>query len=239
MRYPLATPEDLEQTLKEVEATGQDIIVRQADVRDRAQIQSVMDEAVSIFGGVDIVVANAGICPVVDTALCQAFVDATDVDLIGVMNTVAVALPHLKAGASIIVTGSTAGMIEGTTERMGASGGVGYSWAKQTIARYVEVLALQLAPAMVRLNAIHPTNVDTQLLHNDDIYRVFRPDLENPTREDAVLAFPAMQAMPIPWVDAQDVSHLVAYLASDESRYMTGLNIRLDAGAMLKRFSRG
>jgi NAD(P)-dependent dehydrogenase (short-subunit alcohol dehydrogenase family) len=155
------------------------------------------------------------------------------------MNTVAVALPHLKAGASIIVTGSTAGMIEGTTERMGASGGVGYSWAKQTIARYVEVLALQLAPAMVRLNAIHPTNVDTQLLHNDDIYRVFRPDLENPTREDAVLAFPAMQAMPIPWVDAQDVSHLVAYLASDESRYMTGLNIRLDAGAMLKRFSRG
>jgi SDR family mycofactocin-dependent oxidoreductase len=234
MRYPLATPEDLEQTVKEVEAAGQEIIARQADVRDRTQLQSVMDEAISEFGGVDVVVANAGICPMVDTTLCQAFVDATDVDLIGVMNTVAVALPHLKAGASIIVTGSTAGMMTGTTEMLGASGGVGYSWAKQTITRYVEVLALQLAPSMVRLNAIHPTNVDTHLLQNEDIYRAFRPDLEHPTKEDAVLAFPAMQAMPIPWIDPQDVSHLVAYLASDESRYMTGLNIRLDAGAMLK-----
>lgn len=234
MRYPLATPEDLEQTAKEVEAAGQEIIARQADVRDRSQLQSVMDEAISEFGGVDVVVANAGICPMVDTTLCQAFVDATDVDLIGVMNMVAVALPHLKAGASIIVTGSTAGMMTGTTEMLGASGGVGYSWAKQTITRYVEVLALQLAPSMVRLNAIHPTNVDTHLLQNEDIYRAFRPDLEHPTKEDAVLAFPAMQAMPIPWIDPQDVSHLVAYLASDESRYMTGLNIRLDAGAMLK-----
>ena len=234
MRYPLATPEDLEQTLKEVEATGQDIIVRQADVRDRAQIQSVMDEAVSIFGGVDIVVANAGICPVVDTALCQAFVDATDVDLIGAMNTVAVALPHLKAGASVIVTGSTAGMMKGTTEMMGSSGGVGYSWAKQTVIRYVEVLALQLAPHMIRMNGIHPTNCDTDLLHNVDVYRAFRPDLENPTREEAMVALPFMQAMPIPYIDPLDVSHLVAFLASDESRYITGMNIRIDAGAMLK-----
>jgi SDR family mycofactocin-dependent oxidoreductase len=235
MRYPLATPEDLEQTRKEVEATGQEILARQSDVRDRSQLQAVMDEAISAFGGVDVVVANAGICPMTDDTICQSFVDATDVDLIGVMNTVAVALPHLQAGASIIVTGSTAGMIPGTTERMGASGGVGYAWAKQTVARYVEVLALQLAPHMIRMNAIHPTNVDTHLLHNDDIYRVFRPDLDHPTREDAVLAFPAMQAMPIPWIDPVDVSHLVAYLASDESRYMTGLNLRIDAGAMLKR----
>lgn len=234
MRYPLATPEDLQQTAKEVEAAGQEIIARVADVRDRSQLQAVMDEARTEFGGVDVVVANAGICPMVDPTLCQGFVDATDVDLIGVMNTVAVALPHLKEGASIIVTGSTAGMMAGTTERLGASGGVGYAWAKQTIARYVEVLALQLAPSMVRLNAIHPTNVDTPLLQNDVIYRAFRPDLDNPTKEDALLAFPAMQAMPIPWIEAQDVSHLVAYLASDESRYLTGLNIRLDAGAMLK-----
>ena len=116
----------------------------------------------------------------------------------------------------------------------GSTGGVGYSWAKQVILRYVEVLALQLAPSMVRLNAIHPTNVDTQLLHNDDVYRAFRPDLKNPTREDAVAAFPVMQAMPIPYIDPGDVSALVAFLASDESRYITGLNIRLDAGAMLK-----
>jgi SDR family mycofactocin-dependent oxidoreductase len=234
MRYPLATPEDLQQTVKEVEATGQKIIARQADVRDRNQLQATIDEALSNFGRVDVVVANAGICPMEDPSLCQGFVDVTDVDLIGVMNTVAVALPHLQSGASIIVTGSTAGMMEGTTQNLGATGGVGYAWAKQVIVRYVEVLALQLAPHMVRLNAIHPTNCDTHLLQNDDIYRAFRPDLENPTKDDAKLAFPVMQAMPIPWIDPVDVSHLVIYLASDESRYMTGLNIRLDAGAMLK-----
>ena len=234
MRYPLATAEDLRQTVKEVESTGQKIIAHQADVRDRAQLQSVIDEAISTFGRVDVVVANAGICPMMDPSLCEGFVDVTDVDLIGVMNTVAVFLPHLRSGASVIVTGSTAGMMEGTTENLGASGGVGYAWAKQVIIRYVEVLALQLAPHMVRLNAIHPTNCDTPLLQNDDIYRAFRPDLENPTKEDAALAFPVMQAMPIPWIDPLDVSHLVAFLASDESRYITGLNIRIDAGAMLK-----
>ena len=154
MRYPLATAEDLQQTVKEVEATGQKIIARQADVRDRNQLQATIDEALSTFGRVDVVVANAGICPMADPSLCQGFVDVTDVDLIGVMNTVAVALPHLQSGASVIVTGSTAGMMEGTTQNLGATGGVGYAWAKQVIVRYVEVLALQLAPHMVRLNAI-------------------------------------------------------------------------------------
>jgi SDR family mycofactocin-dependent oxidoreductase len=236
MKYPLASQEDLDQTAKEVEALGGRVMARKGDVRDRGRLEEIVDEAISEFGRLDVVVANAGICPAYDVSLARAFVDAVDVDLVGTMNTVAVSLPHLKEGASVIVTGSTAGMIKGTTENMqGSTGGVGYSWAKQVIVRYVEVLALQLAPHMIRLNAVHPTNVDTALLHNDEIYRAFRPDLENPTREDAMLSFPAMQAMPIPFVDPTDVSALVAFLASDESRYITGLNIRLDAGAMLKR----
>jgi SDR family mycofactocin-dependent oxidoreductase len=234
MNYPNASPEDLDQTVKEVEATGRKIIARIGDVRLREQLKEVLDEGIAAFGHVDVIVANAGICPGRDDTLCGGFVDATDVDLIGAMNTVAVALPHLQAGASIIVTGSTAGMMKGTTEMMGNSGGVGYSWAKQTVVRYVEVLALQLASHMIRMNGIHPTNCDTDLLHNVDVYRAFRPDLENPKREDVMDSLPLMQAMPIPYIDPQDVSHLVAYLASDESRYMTGLNIRLDAGAMLK-----
>jgi len=236
MNYPLSTPEDLAQTAKEVEAAGARVLTRQADVRERSQVQEVVEAAIAEFGQLDVVVANAGICPARDVTMCSGFVDAVDVDLVGMMNTIAVSLPHLKAGASIIVTGSTAGMIPGLTENVapGASGGSGYAYAKQAVARYVEVMALQLAPHMVRLNGIHPTNCDTQLLHNEDVYRAFRPDLEHPTREEAVLAFPAMQAMPIPYIDPQDVSHLVAYLASDESRYMTGMNLRIDAGAMLK-----
>jgi SDR family mycofactocin-dependent oxidoreductase len=234
MNYPNASPEDLDQTVKEVQATGRKIIARQADVRLREQLKTVIDEGIAAFGHVDVVLANAGICPGRDDTLCGGFVDATDVDLIGAMNTVAVSLPHLQAGASIVVTGSTAGMMKGTTEMMGNTGGVGYSWAKQTVIRYVEVLALQLAPHMIRMNGVHPTNTDTDLLHNVDVYRAFRPDLENPKREDVMDSLPLMQAMPIPFIDPLDVSHLMAFLASDESRYITGMNIRIDAGAMLK-----
>ncbi|ONH23889.1 mycofactocin-coupled SDR family oxidoreductase [Pseudofrankia asymbiotica] len=232
--YPLATPDDLAATVKEVEALGRRIVAAQVDVRDRGKLRAALDAGVTELGRLDVVCANAGICPLTDETLCSSFVDAMDVDLGGVQNTVAVSLPHLGAGASIIVTGSTAGMIKGTTDAMGASGGVGYSLAKQLVAKYVEVLALQLAPHSVRLNAIHPTNVNTTLLHNDNVYRAFRRDLENPTRADAELAFPVMQAMPIPYIEPEDVSGLVAYLASDDSRYMTGLNLRVDAGAMLK-----
>jgi SDR family mycofactocin-dependent oxidoreductase len=234
MNYPNASPEDLDQTVKEVEATGRKIIARQADVRLREQLKDVMDEGIATFGHVEVVLANAGICPGRDDTLCGGFVDATDVDLIGAMNTVAVSLPHLQAGASIVVTGSTAGMMKGTTEMMGNTGGVGYSWAKQTVIRYVEVLALQLASHMIRMNGVHPTNTDTALLHNIDVYRAFRPDLENPKREDVMGSLPLMQAMPIPYIDPLDVSNLMAFLASDESRYITGMNIRIDAGAMLK-----
>ena len=82
---------------------------------------------------------------------------------------------------------------------------------------------------MIRLNAVHPTNVNTMLLHNEPMYRIFRPDLAAPTAQDAAFAFPAMQAMPIPFIEPQDVSQAVLFLASDESRYVTGLQFRVDA----------
>jgi SDR family mycofactocin-dependent oxidoreductase len=233
VNYPLGTQAELDETVSAVEGLGRKIVAAVGDVRVRTDVAAALAAGLEALGHLDVVVANAGIFPGPGGPMCDAFVDATDVDLIGVLNTVAVSLPHLAAGASIIVTGSTAGMIEGATERLGP-GGTGYSWAKRTITSYVEVLGLQLAPQMVRINAIHPTNVDTLLLHNIDVYRAFRPDLENPTREDAMAAFPAMQAMPIPYIEPRDVSNLVAFLASDESRYMTGLNIRVDAGSMLK-----
>ena len=235
MNYPLATAEDLAQTVKDVEALDRRIVAAQGDVRDRARLKSVLDDGLAVFGRLDIVVANAGVTAMKSPTTVQAFIDGIDVDLGGVLNTVGVTVPQLTPGSSIIVTGSTAGLMKGLIDNPATGpGGAGYAWAKRTIATYVEALALQLAPHMIRVNAIHPTNVNTTLLHNDDIYRAFRPDLENPTREDAMLAFPAMQAMPIPYIEPGDVSELVAFLASDSSRYMTGLNIRLDAGAMLK-----
>lgn len=235
MNYPLATPEDLAQTVKDVEALDRRVVAGQGDVRVRSELGAVLDAGLAAFGRLDIVVANAGVTAMKSPTTAQAFIDGVDVDLGGVLNTVGVTVPHLKEGASIIVTGSTAGLMKGLIDNPATGpGGAGYAWAKRTIASYVEALALQLAPHLIRVNAIHPTNVNTTLLHNQDIYRAFRPDLENPTREDAMLAFPAMQAMPVPYLEPGDVSDLVAFLASDKSRYLTGLNIRLDAGAMLK-----
>jgi NAD(P)-dependent dehydrogenase (short-subunit alcohol dehydrogenase family) len=105
---------------------------------------------------------------------------------------------------------------------------------------YVEQMALQLAPKMIRVNAIHPTNCNTHLLHNEGLYKVFRPDMRNqtPTRADAEPAFAVFQAMPIPYVEPEDIANLAVFLACDESRYITGQQIRVDAGALLK-FPRG
>jgi NAD(P)-dependent dehydrogenase (short-subunit alcohol dehydrogenase family) len=113
-------------------------------------------------------------------------------------------------------------------------GGAGYSWAKKSIVGYTEQLALHLAPRFIRVNAIHPTNCNTHLLHNDGLYSLFRPDVENPTREDVLPAFTYFQAMPIPYVEPIDISNLVLFLASDESRYITGQQIRVDAGSLIK-----
>ncbi|MEZ0351997.1 mycofactocin-coupled SDR family oxidoreductase [Mycobacterium sp. pR1184] len=236
--YPLATQHDLEEAGLEVEKAGRRAYTAEVDVRDRAAIARELSNAVTEFDGLDVVVANAGICPLGAHLGIQAFVDAFDVDFIGVVNTVHAALPHLRAGASIITTGSIAGLLAakvpaGMAGPMGP-GGAGYSYAKQLVDSYTLQLATQLAPHSIRANAIHPTNVNTAMLNSDPMYRQFRPDLDQPTRDDALLAFPALQAMPIPYIEPGDVSNIVCFLASDESRYVTGLQFKVDAGAMLK-----
>jgi SDR family mycofactocin-dependent oxidoreductase len=232
--YPLATPEDLDETVKLVEKLGRRIVARQGDVRDRNRLREVVEEGIRELGRLDVVVANAGICPM-GAGNPMDFVDATDVDLIGVMNTVAVVIPHLPEGGSIVITGSNAGLMEGTTDTgsMGY-GGMGYGWAKKTLVGYTEQMALVLAARMIRVNCIHPTNCNTHLLHNDHLYRVFRPDLENPTLDDVLPAFTMFQAMPIPYVEPRDISNQVLYFACDESRYVTGSQQRVDAGSLLR-----
>lgn len=238
--YPLATPDDLAETERVVKETGRRVIARIGDVRERSELRDVVEAGVVEFGKIDIVVANAGILPMaMGKPDPMQFVDASDVDLVGVMNTVAVALPHLPDGASIIVTGSTAGMIRGTTDNpnMGP-GGAGYGWSKRIVMEYVEEMCLHLAPRMIRVNAIHPTNCNTNLLQNEGMYSMFRPDLtaegKKATREDAEPLFTIFQAMPIPYVEPEDMANLGVFLASDDSRYITGQQIRVDGGSLLK-----
>jgi len=238
--YPLATPDDLAETERSIKELGRRVVARVGDVRERHELRDAVEAGLADLGRIDIVVANAGILPMaMGKPDPMQFVDASDVDLLGVMNTVAVAIPHLPDGASIIVTGSTAGMIRGTTDNpnMGP-GGAGYGWSKRIVMEYVDEMCLHLAPRMIRVNAIHPTNCNTHLLQNDGMYSMFRPDLtqqgKQATREDAEPLFTFFQAMPIPYIEPEDMAALGVFLASDDSRYITGQHIRVDAGSLLK-----
>jgi SDR family mycofactocin-dependent oxidoreductase len=234
--YPLARQEDLDETVRLVEKTGRRIVALQADVRDRNALAAAVRTGLDQFGKLDVVVANAGICPLGEGLPVEAFIDAVDVDLVGVINTVHVALPHLAEGASIIMTGSVAGLLSSAASGSGPQGlgGAGYNLAKRVIVEYSTTLAVKLAPKSIRVNAIHPTNCNTDMLQSEPMYRTFRPDLPNPTVEEAYDGFRSFQGMPVAWVEPADISYAVVYLASDESRYVTGLQLPVDAGATVK-----
>ncbi|MGH3247024.1 MAG: SDR family oxidoreductase, partial [Trebonia sp.] len=154
----------------------------------------------------------------------------------GVINAVHAALPHLQAGASVIATGSTAAYMQTLPmQKVGTdSGGISYMVAKRMLSSYMHDLARELAPREIRANVVHPTNVNTDMLQSEVMYRSFRPDLEHPTKEDATPAFYSQQAMPVPWIEPVDISNAVLFLASDEARYVTGMQMRVDAGGYLK-----
>lgn len=231
--YPLATREDLDETERLVEKEGRRAVTAVCDVRDSERLTATIDSAVAELGRLDVVVTNAGIAPLTAGKPVQAFTDVVNVNLVGTINTISSCLPHLSAGASIIAIGSFVAFSDGMSNR--TPGGAGYTFAKKAVAHYINDLSRQLAPSMIRANAVHPTNTNTEMLHSKPIYEQFCPDIENPTRAQAEERFPDLQAMPIPYVEPEDVSNAVLYLASDESRYVTGMQMRVDAGAFVKR----
>jgi SDR family mycofactocin-dependent oxidoreductase len=242
--YPMASWDDLMDTKKLVEETGRRCVAVKADVREREALREALNRGLGEFGRVTTVMANAGILPLaMGDPEPLDFQDAVDVDLIGVMNTVAVAVPHLipvGKGASIVITGSTAALIPNTTSSadprgiMGP-GGAGYSFSKQALVDYTQQMALHLAPTGVRVNVVHPTNCNTHLMNAQGIYQVFRPDLEGTvTKEDFQPASEFYHALPTPWLEPEDVAELVLFLASDASKHMTGTSIPIDLGCMVK-----
>jgi SDR family mycofactocin-dependent oxidoreductase len=236
--YPLGTWQELEETAELVRAAGRRAAIFKADVRERDQLRQALESGLAEFGapGLDAVIANAGIFPMaMGDPDPMDFVDCVDVDLVGVLNAVAVTIPTLRDGASVVITGSTAAMMPNAADNpvLGPGGG-GYTYAKSSIVPYVEQLAMHLGPRFIRVNAIHPTNVSTNLLLNDGIYQVYRPDLDAPTLEDAMPGFLDFHVMPIPYVEPRDIANLATFLCTDEARYITGQQIRVDAGSLLK-----
>ncbi|WP_024795581.1 mycofactocin-coupled SDR family oxidoreductase [Tomitella biformata] len=238
--HTMATESDLAETARLVTALGRRVLTRTVDVRDRSAVLAAAAAGHHEFGRIDIVVANAGICPLGPDVAMSAFLDTVSVDLVGVVNTVEAAFPYLKAGASIVCTGSMAAMMGQTmTSPEAGPGAAGYAHAKRGVARFVHDAALQFAPLAIRVNAVHPGNIDTPMLQNDAMYRVFRPDLPNPTREDAEPAFGIAHQLPVVTIDPRDISEAVLYLSSDASRYVTGQQLKVDAGALLVSTSSG
>ncbi|MEU6140631.1 mycofactocin-coupled SDR family oxidoreductase [Streptomyces sp. NPDC047081] len=234
--YPLATEEDLDETVREVEKLGRRIVARTADVRDSAALKAAVAEGVAELGRLDAVVAQAGIAPLGPQQTAQAFIDAITVDFNGVVHAVEAALPHLPDGASIVATGSIAALIPASVDNpANGPGGLGYSFAKRQVASFVHDLATVLLPRRIRVNAVHPTNVNTGMLNCDLMYRSFRPDLENPTREDALTSFPATTGFGIPYVEPENIADMVLFLVSDESKYVSGMQMRVDAGGYVKK----
>ncbi|WP_063063123.1 mycofactocin-coupled SDR family oxidoreductase [Nocardia violaceofusca] len=234
--YAMARPEDLEETERLVEKTGRRIVAVAADVRDIAALRDAVQRGVGELGHLDVVVAQAGIAGMKGEPQWQAWTDVIDTNLIGVINTVHAALPYLDTGASIIATGSTAALMDvAKVDQPGKDpGGIAYMVAKRGLSMYMHELATHIAARNIRANVIHPTNCNTDMLRSEPMYRSFRPDLEKPTLQDAQPAFHVQQAMPVPWIEPEDTSNMVLFLASDESRYVTGMQMRVDAGGYLK-----
>ncbi|MEU4314968.1 mycofactocin-coupled SDR family oxidoreductase [Nocardia sp. NPDC024068] len=215
---------------EEVESRGRRCVTGFADVRDPLAVEEAVNTGVAQTGRLDVVVANAGVYA--DLAPAWELSDeswqrALDINLTGVWHTVRAGAPHLGAGGSIVVVGSVNGV-------KGGASAAHYSASKHAVSGLVKTLANELGPQGVRVNIVHPGSVATPMILNDEVYAKVRPDLPNPTREDAAAALARRNILPVPWVDPVDISNAVLFFASDESRYVTGTQLVVDAGLTQK-----
>ncbi|WAC94594.1 mycofactocin-coupled SDR family oxidoreductase [Mycobacterium sp. Aquia_213] len=228
-----ATSEDLDVTAGMVKDAGGRVVTAEVDVRDFDALKAAVDSGVEQLGRLDVIVANAGIGTTAGKlhktkeALWQEMID---VNLSGVWKSVKAGVPHVLAGdrgGAIILTSSVAG--NKAYPHVGH-----YVAAKHGVIGLMRAFAVELGQQMIRVNAVLPTHVGSPLLLNDATYRAFRPELENPGPEDLKPVCQSFHYLPIPWVEPEDISNAVLFLASDEARYITGVALPVDAGSCLK-----
>lgn len=228
--YPLASREDLDETVRLVEAAGGKILARAADVRDLDALTAVVDEGVRLFGRLDIILANAGVASHGRIAELEPDVwqDMIDINLTGVWYTVRAAVKHMIEGGNggaIVLTSSSAGLV--SMENIGH-----YVAAKHGVTGLAKSLANELGKHKIRVNSLHPSNCNTPMLMGE--FKLFRPDLKDPALEDALPAMASVHILDEPWVEPEDVSNAVLFLVSDEGRFVTGAQFTVDAGFVSK-----
>jgi (+)-trans-carveol dehydrogenase len=231
--YPMATVEDLAETIDEVESLGRRIVADQVDVRDYDALKATLDDGVARLGRLDIVAANAGIVSFSKTedVPAEMWQDMLAVNLTGVWHTAKAAIRHLRAagGGSIVITSSLGGL-------KGLANTGHYVATKHAVVGLMRTLANELAPDMIRVNTVHPGSTNTIQIHNQPLYHIFLPDHDESdiTAPEVAPGFQAVNALPVPWVEPVDISNAVLFLASDEARYITGITLPVDAGALVK-----
>ena len=228
-----STPEDLAETADLVKGHNRRIYTAEVDVRDFDALKAAVDAGVEQMGRLDIIVANAGIGnggATLDKTSELDWTDMIDVNLGGVWKTVKAGVPHILAGGrggSIILTSSVGGL-----KAYPHTGH--YVAAKHGVVGLMRTFAVELGAQNIRVNSVHPTNVNTPLFMNEGTMKLFRPDLENPGPDDMKVVGQLMHTLPIGWVEPEDIANAVLFLASDEARYVTGVTLPVDGGGCLK-----
>lgn len=229
--YSTATAEDLAETVRQVEALDRRIVAAEADVRDLAALTAVVNRGVAELGRLDIVIANAGISTPADSLGMdeETWQTMIDINLTGVWKTLKASVPHIiegGRGGAVVLTSSLAAIYAN-------AGTAHYSAAKVGLVMLAKVLAKELAPQSIRVNTVHPTTVATDMILNEPTYKLFRPDLEHPTRADFEEAARTLNRLPIAAMEPVDISNAILYLVSDDGRYVTGTKLVVDAGGQL------
>ncbi len=233
VQIPLSTPEDLAETADLVKGHNRRIYTAEVDVRDYDALKAAVDAGVEQLGRLDIIVANAGIGnggATLDKTSELDWTDMIDINLGGVWKTVKAGVPHILAGGrggSIILTSSVGGL-----KAYPHTGH--YVAAKHGVVGLMRTFAVELGAQNIRVNSVHPTNVNTPLFMNEGTMKLFRPDLENPGPDDMKVVGQLMHTLPIGWVEPEDIANAVLFLASDEARYITGVTLPVDGGSCLK-----
>jgi SDR family mycofactocin-dependent oxidoreductase len=226
--YPMASREDLEETARLAEKSGGKVSVQVADVRDLAALRAAYDGGLAEVGtdAADIVIANAGgmSYPADEVDEADAFRESIEVLLIGVWNTLKVSMASMIAaerGGSIVLTSSTSAM----RGFVGGEGGLdGYTAAKSGVLGLMRAYANLLAPHNIRVNTIHPTGVNSGMVQNEAFGRwAVKAMGETPISS-------AHNVLPVQLLEPEDVANAVAWLVSDEAKFLTGVALPIDAG---------
>jgi SDR family mycofactocin-dependent oxidoreductase len=231
--FPMAGPDDLKETVRQVEALDRRIVAIQADVRDFDAVTQALEAGVAELGRLDIVVANAAIANFgrADQMSEDQWRDVIDVNLTGVWHTTKAAVPHIRAGGR----GGSIILISSANALAARRNVVSYVAAKHGVIGLMRTFALELGGESIRVNSIHPGNCNTDMLQNPALYALYAPELPESERtlEAIKPRMLASNALPTPWVEPEDISNAVLFLASDDGRFITGVTLPIDAGHLL------